>query len=321
MDPLTTHRSPHHSPACTTAVPCRARARAPPSLETLTSAPDLNTLAPDTQVLVTPIYLAGPGPRTPVLDVLDNAPGWTKAVPFDNTDTYFTSPCQRVRISNTADSYFGGWTITYAEDPLGVPDWITTFDRNTPQEIVAGFATTLVDSLPSNFRHYFSDGPHYPGDGHEDIFRRHNWQLVRGSRPYWNISPDGYAGVRTRSGWIHEYDELLTPAQSMWRISAGAEPRLTPNWRAFLTRTTLPHLRAAAANVITSNDAVVRRVEEIPELHRPLVHARLAVPTATAPLSQAALARTPHVPQFSTATRPTPPAHLPPQHGRSRRQR
>ncbi|MBU6529689.1 DUF317 domain-containing protein [Streptomyces mayonensis] len=292
-----------------------------PSLEDLTSTLDLDALTPDTPVLVAPLYLAGPGSRAPVLDVLDDAPGWTQTVPFDNRDTYFTSPCQRVRIANTADSYFGGWTITYAEDPLGVPDWITTFDRNTPQEIVAGFASALVDSLPSNFRDYFSDGPHYTGDSHESVFRRHSWELVRGSRPYWNISPDGHAGVRTRSGWTHEYDELVSPAKSMWRLSAGVEPRLTPSWRAYLTRTTLPHLRAAAANVITSTDAVVRRVEEIPELHRDLVHVRVPGTQPTTPLSQMALARSPHTAQAHTpATAPTPTKPAP-QHGRSRRQR
>ncbi|MGP3775448.1 DUF317 domain-containing protein [Streptomyces sp. SDT5-1] len=282
---------------------------------------DLETLAPDTEVLVSPVYLAGPGSRTPVLDVLNNAPGWTRTTPFDTTDTYFTSPCQRARIANTTDSYFGGWTITYAEDPLGVPDWITTFDRKTPQEIVACFTSTLVDSLPSNFRDYFSDGPHYPGTGHEEVFRRHSWQLVRGSRPYWNISPDGYAGVRTRSGWVHEYDELLSPAKSMWRLSAGLDPRLTPNWRAFLTRTTLPHLRAAAANVMTSSDAVVRRVGDIPELHRALVHVRLAAPTPTTPLNRAAWDHSPHVSQLHTPTASPAPVDPPPQRGRSRRQR
>ncbi|MFJ9085456.1 DUF317 domain-containing protein [Streptomyces sp. NPDC102384] len=252
---------------------------------------------------------------------MDNAPGWTKTVPFDDADTYFTSPCQRVRIANTANSRFGGWTITYAEDPLGVPDWITTFDRNTPQEIVAGFASTLIDSLPSNFRDYFSGGPHYTGDGHEGVLRRHNWELVRGSRPYWNISPDGHAGVRTRSGWVHEYDELISPANSMWRMSAGVEPRLTPSWRAYLTRTTLPHLRAAAASVITSNDAVVRRVEEIPELHRALVHVRQAGTQPTIPLNRAALARSPHTSQARTPETAPAPSIPTPQHGRSRRQR
>lgn len=283
--------------------------------------PDLNNLAPDTQVLISPVYLAGPGPRTAVLDVLDHAPGWTKATPFDDTDTYYTSPCQRVRIANTANSHFGGWTITYAEDPLGVPDWITTFDRGTPQEIVAGFASTLVESLPSNFRDYFSDGPHYSGDSHEDVLRRHDWQLVRGSRPYWNIAPDGHAGVRTRSGWIHEYDELLSPANSMWRFSAGADPRLTPSWRAFLTRTTLPHLRAAAATVITSSSPVARRADEVPELHRTLVNVQLEGAARSTSLSRAALERSSSVRRPTQTTTPSTPANHVLEHGRSRRHR
>ncbi|WP_353946490.1 DUF317 domain-containing protein [Streptomyces sp. HUAS MG91] len=281
---------------------------------------DLAALSPGTEVLVAPLYLAGPGSTAPVLDVLNFAPGWTKSIAF-GTDTYFTSPCQRVRIANTEASHYGGWTITYAEDPLGVPDWITTFDRNTPQEVVAGFADTLVRSLPSNFRDYFSGGPHYIGDGHEGVFRRHNWQLVRGSGPYWSFSPDGHAGVRTRTHWIHEYDELLSPPRSMWRVAAGADPRVASTWRAYFSAFTLPHLRAAAAAALTSGNAVVRRVEEIPEPHRALVNVRLAEPSPTAPLVRAALDRRPYVPQLATAKAPTTNTDSTADHGRSRRQR
>ncbi|MGW3848981.1 DUF317 domain-containing protein [Streptomyces fagopyri] len=102
-----------------------------------------DTLGPDTEVLVSPGYLAGPGPNMDIFKALGNAAGWTRAVAY-GTDTYFTSPCQRVRVANPVESYYGGWTISYAEDPLGVPDSITTFDRNTPSEIVAAFTETLV---------------------------------------------------------------------------------------------------------------------------------------------------------------------------------
>ncbi|MFJ2626857.1 hypothetical protein ACIO6T_26395 [Streptomyces sp. NPDC087532] len=84
---------------------------------------DLDGLAPNTEVLVAPVHLAGPGTRAAVFGVLDNAEGWTKTVAF-GTDTYYTSPCQRVRIANPVERHYGGWTISYAEDPLGVPDWI-----------------------------------------------------------------------------------------------------------------------------------------------------------------------------------------------------
>ncbi|WP_369270678.1 DUF317 domain-containing protein [Streptomyces sp. R11] len=108
--------------------------------------PDPLALDPISDVLVSPGYLAGPGDSRSIFNTRDLASGRTKAIAF-GTDTYYTSPCQRVRVANAVESFHGGWTISYAEDPLGVPDWITTFDRNTPHEIVAAFTKTLVDGL------------------------------------------------------------------------------------------------------------------------------------------------------------------------------
>ncbi|MET9374906.1 DUF317 domain-containing protein [Streptomyces sp. NPDC002992] len=282
---------------------------------------DLGGLAPNTEVLVAPVHLAGPGTREAVFSVLDNAAGWTKTVAFD-TDTYYASPCQRVRIANPVESAYGGWTITYAEDPLGVPDWITTFDRNTPLEIVVAFTKTLVNSLPNHFRDYFSDGKHYTGLGQEDVLRQSNWEPVHGSRPYWIVSPDSRAALRTRSGWLDEYTELLTPEKSMWRLSGGVDPVHVPSWRAFFSSGTPQHLRTAAATALTSPEAVPRFAGDIPERHRGLVHVHLAEPMAAAPRAQAALARRPYAvhapaPGAEAATSPAPAAA----HGRSRRQR
>ncbi|MER6998221.1 DUF317 domain-containing protein [Streptomyces sp. NPDC000410] len=282
---------------------------------------DLGDLDPTTEVLVAPVHLAGPGTREAVFSVLDNAAGWTKTVAF-GTDTYYASPCQRVRIANPVESHFGGWTITYAEDPLGVPDWITTFDRSTPQEIVAAFTETLVDGLPNHFRDHFSGGKHYTGLGPEDVLRRSDWQPVHGSRPYWNVSPDGRAALRTRSGWLDEYTELLTPEKSMWRLSGGIDPVHVPSWRAFFSSGTPQHLRTAAAIALTSPDALPRFLGDVPERHRDLVRVRLTKPTADMPRAQAALARRPyaaHVPAPG-AEAAIPPASLA-AHGRSRRQR
>ncbi|WP_411573550.1 DUF317 domain-containing protein [Streptomyces fradiae] len=281
----------------------------------------LGDLDPNTEVLVTPVHLAGPGTREAVFRILDNAAGWTKSVAF-GTDAYYASPCQRVRIANPVESHYGGWTITYAEDPLGVPDWITTFDRNTPHEIVASFTATLVDSLPNHFRDHFSGGKHYTGLDPEDVLRRSDWQPVHGSRPYWNVSPDGRAALRTRSGWLDEYTELLTPEKSMWRLSGGADPVHVPSWRAFFSGSTPPHLRTAAAIALTSPDAVPRFAGDIPERHRDLVRVGPAEPTVAIPRAQAALACRPYAAQASApgaeaAATPTSLAA----HGRSRRQR
>ncbi|WP_236244029.1 DUF317 domain-containing protein [Streptomyces sp. CC210A] len=282
---------------------------------------DLGDLAPNTEVFVAPVHLAGPGTREAVFSVLDNADGWTKTVAF-GTDAYYTSPCQRVRIANPVESAYGGWTITYAEDPLGVPDWITTFDRNTPHEIVAAFTETLVHGLPNHFRDYFSGGTHHTGLGPEDVLRRSNWEPIHGSRPYWIVSPDSRAALRARSGWLDEYTELLTPEKSMWRLSGGVDPVHVPSWRAFFSGSTPQHLRTAAATALTSPEAVPRYVGDIPERHRDLVHVRSAEPTASVPRAQAALARRPyaaHTPATG-AEAAAPPASLA-THGGSRRQR
>ncbi|MEU3692362.1 DUF317 domain-containing protein [Streptomyces narbonensis] len=127
--------------------------------------------------------------------------------------------------------------------------------------------------------------------------------------------------MRTRSGWLDEYTELLTPEKSMWRLSGGIDPVHAPSWRAFFSGSTPQHLRTAAAAALTSPDAVPRFADEVPERHRDLVHVRLAKPTAR-PRAQAALARRPyaaHAPApGAEAAIPSAPLAT---HGRSRRQR
>ncbi|MEV1026649.1 DUF317 domain-containing protein [Streptomyces sp. NPDC050264] len=279
----------------------------------------LDDLDPNTEVFVSPVHLAGAGSRDVVFNILDSAPGWSKTVAFE-TDTYYTSPCQRVRIANPLESYYGGWTITFSEDPLGVPDWISTFDRGTPNEAVAAFARVLVHSLPGNFRDYFSDGKHY-GPGPEQLIRDGEWEFVRGSRPHLNVAPDGHMALRTRDGWVHEYNELLVPAKSLWRLSAGPDPVHAPTWRAFFSGKTHPHLRAAAIAALISSTPVPRFAADIPEHHHRLVDVHRTAPTATV-RAQAALTRTPHVPKPTSAINaPTLTTNPRPAHGRSRRQR
>ncbi|MEU8782624.1 DUF317 domain-containing protein [Streptomyces sp. NPDC048637] len=269
-----------------------AGARAPPRSELLlmpTTGP--HTLAPGTDVLVTPGYLAGPGPSDAVFNTLDSAAGWTKVMAF-GTDTYYTSLCQRVRIANAAESHYGGWTISYAEDPLGVPDWITTFDRDTPQEIVAAFTDTLVDGLPNHFADYLSGGKHHTTKTPATLFSSHQWEAVRGARPFRTVSPDGHAAFRIRGGWLHEYDELLDPEKSTWRMSAGPDPVSTPSWQAYFSGATPEHLITASATALTDPEPVARAAHHIPYRHRSLIEIR-PVQRSVAPRTEAALARSP----------------------------
>ncbi|MFG3363531.1 DUF317 domain-containing protein [Streptomyces sp. NPDC048156] len=278
---------------------------------------DPHALDPDTEVLVSPGYLAGPGSGLAVFNTLDNASGWTKTLAF-GTDTYFTSPCQRVRVANPVESFYGGWTISYAEDPLGVPDWITTFDRNTPHEIVAAFAKTLVDGLHNNFADYLRNGRHHTVTSPASLTARHGWKPGHGSRPFRTVSPDGHAAYQMRDGWLHEYNELLTPEKSAWRMSAGTDPVFTPSWQAFFSRYTPQHLIAASTAMFTDLTPVPRVMDQIPDRHRSLVTLTQPETARPDPRAAAALARSLHAPAMHV---PQPPPAALVVHARPRRQR
>lgn len=259
---------------------------------------------PDATVLASPVYLAGPGSSQYVFNILDGASGWTKAVAF-NRDTYYISPCHRARVANAVESHYGGWTIAFAEDPLGVPDWITTFDRNTPYEIVAAFAETLVQGLPTYFTNYLSDGALHSGATPATLLASHRWEPVHGSRPYRTVSPDGHAAYRMRVGWLHEYDELLAPEKSTWRMSAGVDPVNTPAWQAYFSRSTPQPLITASAAVLTASEPVHRAAQQIPEQHRSLMDVRPTEPARSLSRSAAALARSAHTKSAPTRSAPT----------------
>ncbi|SEC12904.1 DUF317 domain-containing protein [Streptomyces sp. 2314.4] len=272
-----------------------------------TSAP--HALDPAADVLITPAYLAGPGTDDAIFNTLDSATGWTKVVAFGE-DTYYTSPCQRVRIANVMDSHYGGWTFSYAEDPLGVPDWITTFDRDTPREIVAAFTDTLVAGLPNNFADYLSGGEHYTGHTPATVLSSHQWEAVRSTRPFRMVSPDGHAAYRIRGGWLHEYDELLDPEKATWRMSAGPDPIFAPSWQAYFSRGTPEHLITATALALTAPSPVIRAAFLIPDRHRSLVETQPLHPDQATSRITAALARSSRT-NVVHQVQPTPAAPAP----------
>ncbi|MCM1967981.1 DUF317 domain-containing protein [Streptomyces sp. G1] len=260
--------------------------------------PDDVRLAAD--VLVAPASLAGGGSSRTVSAALDSAAGWTKTIAF-GTDAYYTSPCQRVRIANPVESHYGGWTIAFAEDPLGVPDWITTFDRNTPAEVVSAFTTALVEGLGNNFRHQLHGGTHQTGLTPATLFAVHGWQPAPGpSGVHRQLSPDGHCAYRIRTSQVHEYDELMDPELSTWRLSGGVEPVSAPTWQAYFSAGTPFHLISASAEVLANPTPVTRVAHSIPERHLPFVTIQPVEVSQQPARASAALART------SRAGQPTP---------------
>ncbi|MFB7270737.1 DUF317 domain-containing protein [Streptomyces sp. NPDC056244] len=265
------------------------------------------------------MYLAGPGDRRLVADLLDRAPGWTAVVAF-GTDAYYTSPCQRVRIANPVESHYGGWTIAYAEDPLGVPDWITTFDRHTPAEVTAAFVTALIHGLDSHFTNLPHDGRHDTARSPAALLAQHGWHALPGIRPHHALSPDGYAAYQIRSGRIHEYAELLEPEKSTWRISAGPDPVNAPAWQAYFSSHTPAPLITASAATLTDPAPVPRTFGTIPDRHHSLVDIQL--PSPRPPASHLATAAADRLAGQETAALPPPaPSTVPARPATPRRQR
>jgi hypothetical protein len=271
---------------------------------------------PGSEVLVSPVHLAGPGDGRSITALLDHAEGWTKVTAF-GTDPYYTSPCQRVRIAHAHQGRYGGWTATYSEDPLGAPDWSTTFDRRTPDEIALPFFTHLVHGLGNNHADYLPGGAHHPGRTTSDFLAAHDWQrqqctwTVNDFPPHQLVSPDGQAAFITRTGYIDLYEDLRDPANAATRLSAGIDldgcaPR--PSWTAYFTWYTPDHLIAASVAATLDPAPVLRQASQIPHRHRGLVTTHPAGTDAAHLRTAAARARSPHAPIPGTYTPPSTPA-------------
>ncbi len=156
---------------------------------------------------------------------------------------------------------------------------------------MAAFTGTLVHGLPSHFADSLRGGTHYTGHTPATVFSQHQWEAVRGARPFRTVSPDGHAAFRIRGGWIHEYDELLDPKKSTWRMSAGPDPIAKPSWQAYFSSYIPEHLITATADALTDPRPVVRTAFLIPDRHRSLVKTQPLRPDQTTSRSTAALAR------------------------------
>lgn len=245
-------------------------------------------------MLVSPRYLAGTAGTDPVTPILDAAPGWTQTLV--GPDPYYTSPCQRLR---AARRLHGQWTFTYAADPLGIPTWSAHFDRTVPDEALNAFAERLVDGVGNYFADYLYGGQHYDGQTPVGIFTAHEWEAVRGSRPWHMLAPDEHAAFHIRTGHVDAPDELRHRSAATWKITAGPDPVNRPTWCAYFTGHTPQPLMTAVACATASPHPVPRLPHRVPELHRPLVSLQ---PSAHAARAAAAQAR----------SRPSPTVASPP---------
>ncbi|MEU6172737.1 DUF317 domain-containing protein [Streptantibioticus parmotrematis] len=93
---------------------------------------------------ITPRYLAGstytgdPAIR-PLLDA-----GWHLSQD-ELSNTYITAPEQTLRVGYLPEGENDAlWKITAYSDPFALPEWLVTFQEETPTEIVQEFTTALA---------------------------------------------------------------------------------------------------------------------------------------------------------------------------------
>ncbi|GGS92712.1 DUF317 domain-containing protein [Streptomyces chromofuscus] len=264
---------------------------------------DPHTSARD--LLVSPVYLAGPGNPTVVTRPL-HAAGWAEA--RTPAGRMFSSPCLRAQIADLPD----GWTISYAREPLAVPHWTAHFTRDTPAEIVSAFTTTLVCGLPDDHRDHRPGGPHHTLAGPGDVLIARGWRDDHSSLFHYQHAPDGHAYLRLNLGEADFHTELEGEVSAAWTLYARVEAVNGPRWYADFTSRTPVHLITATADAFSRPDPVRRRPRDLPKRHLPFLtvrsaaartHAHAARATARSSASAVPVARTPAHMRLANPTR------------------
>ncbi|QFQ99327.1 DUF317 domain-containing protein [Streptomyces phaeolivaceus] len=230
--------------------------------------------AEDDDLLVGPVYLAGPGNPALVTGHLRAAPGWAESqTPYGRV---FSSPCLRAQIAELPSSRYGGWKISWSREPLAVPAWIATFTRNTPAEIVSAFTTTLMRGVDDDHKDFLPGGPHYTPIAPGDVLIARGWKDEANALYQYQYSPDRHAYLSLRKYDTDFHDELegcVSAERSMYACVNAANG---PRWYADFTSDTPLHLITAAADALSSPAPVARNRRELPERNLPYLTSRPA---------------------------------------------
>ncbi|MET7684412.1 DUF317 domain-containing protein [Streptomyces sp. NPDC005423] len=239
--------------------------------------------APTNRVLVSPVYLAGPGNSAVVTRPL-HAASWAEA--RTPVGRMLSSPCLRAQIARLPD----GWTISYAREPLAVPHWTAHFTRDTPAEIVSAFTTTLMRGLDNDHKNFLPGGPHFTPIAPGDVLIARSWKDEANALFQYQHSPDRHAYLSLRQYDADFHAELEGGVAAERTMYAGVEAANGPRWHADFTSATPLHLIISAADALSSPAPVRRRPRDLPERHLPFLTIRSAA-ARTQPHAARATAR------------------------------
>ncbi|MFH8515753.1 DUF317 domain-containing protein [Streptomyces gelaticus] len=275
----------------------------------------------DGDIHVAPLYLAGSTAiGDPALQpLLDH--GFT-AQSDELANVYASSLDQHVRLGFLPEGPDNTlWKVAAHSDPFGPPDWLATFDANTPTELVTAFTTTLAarysedpDAVLTGARRPAEEGIRPLEDAG---WKRGDWQLTT-----LFTAPDELAGLTYRGGVLDPHAELRGD-QDRWLLWGGHDG-YSSRWYATFTTAVPVDLIAATTARLADPAPVIRYESEVPKRNRNAARIRRTAPPVPTPLdvrrAAAARARSHAARPVSRAPAATcsPTALLParPNHGR-----
>lgn len=260
---------------------------------------------------VTPRYLAnadadGSEAVQPLLDA-----SWALSRD-DEGNTFVVSPDLRARLAHLPES--DGrvlWKVSAGPDAFAPPQWLVTFDNQTPPEVVADFTTALADAYTHGPGTYLNRDDRTVGVETCLGLLADEWSLNPATPFLTYQSPDRFIRLHVRDKPLR-HDAEMAGDTERWLFEVGAPGQV---WYATASSSLPEHLVQALTTAVTDPAPVERAMRRIDLAVLPAV--ATATPTAPSPLEvarvRAATARSTSSPvsrRPPPASPPSPPAPL-----------
>ncbi|MGA5704545.1 DUF317 domain-containing protein [Peterkaempfera bronchialis] len=278
----------------------------PTAAELLAASPRLA----DSEALVVPAHLAGPGEMGRAVGGLTVGNGWTASA--GPTAKFWDSPCATVRVarllrtdpepSYRARPSEGTWIITGTEEALAAPLWQMHLSPHTPAEVVGAvtglLARAATDGHPAATRQALNASTSLSSSLIEGGWsRKEMGHAIHYTHPFLRVS---YTHT------LHSFarhEELDHNRPSTHQVSSALDSRLTA-WTLTATSATPPRLIRKALEAAAAPEPVRRTRASLPQQFLPFIR------TMPLPAARAAAARSGHAaagrPPAAPAATPDP---------------
>ncbi|MER7702392.1 DUF317 domain-containing protein [Kitasatospora sp. NPDC097605] len=251
---------------------------------------------------IAPRYLAnadadGSGAVQPLLDA-----GWALSRD-DEGNTFVTAPDLRARLAHLPESDGRTlWKISASPDAFAPPEWLVTFDNQTPPEVVADFTTALADAYTRGPSAYLGgDGQTVGVDTCLQLLAE-EWSLDPTTPFLTYQSPDRLVRLQVRDNPLRHEAQMAGDTER-WLFEAGPPGQV---WYATASSRLPEHLLQALTTAVTDPSPVQRSMRRIDLEHLPAE--ATATPTAPTPMEVARIRAATARSVSSASSRQPPPA-------------